>query len=356
MWNITNVSIKKLIVHVLDLRPGEKTVFSDISIDITSNRFLRDYFQTQVEKVSQDELSSPAKLSDEYLGKMDLLYQKVTYEEKDFIPGSKELAEQLKGIMEKDKRIAPGVLVVCVFTEGDSEENPILALLKLNSTYAIIPHEIEMPGGGNVVTLEVIPEALPTVGEKLQKAALIRKSENPEWEMLVLDRQVGKGEELPAADFFRRFLGAEWILTDEGRTLRVYGKSNKVITELYKSDKPEDWAEGESIYQAMEVTFAEDSFKPDSFINSLAVKDSTKTKIRSELDSANVLNEFKIDKATAVKLIDKVRYMGDSGIVLTATPDAYRNMVEVTNITVNNIPMKRICITTQKWQPLPRRK
>lgn len=356
MWNITNVSIKKLIVHVMDLKDGQEPRYSDVPIDITRNRFLRDYFQTQVEKISQDEHSRPVTLSEEFQDEMGPLYQKVIYKENDFVQGSKELAERLDGIMRKNKRIAPGVLVVFVFNAVGSIEKPILGLLKLNIMNAIIPSENTKPGGGTEITLTVYDDAIPTMGEKLQKAALIRESENHGWEMLVLDHQMARGEEHPAADFFQHFLGAKWILTGKGLTIRAFGALNKVISNLFKSNDPVAWAKGESIYETMEKAFAGDNFNPGSFIKTLEVNDSTKAKIRSELNSANVLHEFQIDKETAGRLIDKFRYMGDFGILLTTTLRDYKNMVRVTSIVEDGIPKKRICITTQQWQPLPRRK
>jgi hypothetical protein len=321
-----------------------------------ANLFLERYFRGHVLKVSKDEQAGPAVLSVAAEAEMAALYEKVVFQEADFIAGSRQFAKRLNGIMENDRRIVPGVLAVCVLTHGSPVEMPMLALLKLNVTHAVVHREIEDEAGHTEIKLEVIPDALPTVGERLQKAALVWKSENPGWEMLVLDRQVGKGEERPAANFFRDFLGAEWKLTPEVLTHRVFGTVAGVASTYHKSDKPEDWALADTLFRTLDTSLERQDFNPVDFIANLNVDETAKKKVSEAFDKAAVMQVFRVHRDTADSLTSKVRYRGDLDLMLNASSEAYDQMVHETEIERDGTPMKRVCITTRCWQRILRRK
>jgi hypothetical protein len=362
MQNLRDVSIERVVAHVLDCREvarkeeEDKTVFSDAPIDLENRLLLSKYFKDQIINVSQDESVGMAVLADEYKEELAPLYQKIISISDEFVPASKVLGERLYKIMLGDRRIAPGVLSVCVFRAANANYVPMLALLKLNIANTFVPHVGMDEKGRKVVTIQVIPDALPAAGERLQKAALIRKLENPGLEMLVLDRQVGDREMRPAADFFRRFLGAEWKFTPEVQMMRLFGILTEKAAEFYKSDDPQEWAVGDYIYQSLDVAFRSRRINLNVFVQDMGVQEDIKQNIRRELEEMQVPTVIDVNPDLAERLIGKVRYRGDHDLVMTASADIYDQLVREETIQEGGVSLKRICITTRRWQRLKPRK
>lgn len=352
MRNLMEISIQDMIVHILDGKPGGTTIFSDMPIDLAQSSVLTEYFQNQIIKVSQDGAARLARLVDEYAPDMHPLYQQIVTQPAEFVSESKKLGKRLHKIMVEDQRIVAGDLIICVVAAASYPDAHLLALLKLNPTHAIVHRSRKDKKGRWIVTLEAIADALPTAGERLQKAAIVRQTGDTEWELLVLDRQVGDPAMRPAADFFlRRFLGADWKLTAQAQTTRTFGAIAGVATNLYKRKDPACWTEAANIFQHLDVALGADQIDLDNVVQSMDVKEETKQAIQKELNKVLVQREIEVDRTMADKLTGKVRYRGEDDLVLSASSDVYKRLV-----TESEGPPYRIVIQTRRWQRLkPRR-
>ena len=352
MQNLMGVSIERMIVHILDGRPGGTAIFSDVPIDPGQSPVSTAYFQNQIVKVSQDDAARLAQLDEGYAPEVAPLYQQVIAQPADFAPASQKLGKRLHQIMLNDQRIAAGDLVTCVFTATDYDV-PLLAMLKLNPTHAIVHRYRQDAQGRWIVTLEAVADALPTVGERLQKAALVRQSGDAEWELLVLDRQVGEPRRRPAADFFlRQFLGARWQRTPESQTNRVFGAGAAVAARRCKSNVPARWEEAANIYQYLDVALRGKRIDLDNFVQNVAVQDDTRKALQREFDKTLVQRQFAVHRATADRLTHKVRYRGDNGLMLTAPAGVYNQLVRKTTIQKAGLSLLQITIETRRWQRL----
>ena len=352
MLNLKDVSIERLIVHVLDCGKSEnekdRTIFSDFSIDLRNNSIMSEYFRKQIINVSQDEASNLAVLSDEYEAEMSPLYEKIVFQESEFIPISKAMGERLHKIMIGDRRIAPGVLVFCVFTTSDVA-SPLMALLKLDIT-DIFVHDINKTKDGLwQVTLKAIPNALPTTRERLQKAALISRQENPGWEMWVLDRQVGEKDKQPAADFFRRFLGAKWKYTSEQLTRASLGLLMNIAVRFSESEDPQKRELADYIFSYMDVALRSEKINLKNFVDDMRAEEYVKQEMRKEIEKAKIPIEIVLDTDTTEKMIGKVRYCGEGDLVLSAPVDVYDRIVKEKEIRKDGVVYKEITITTRQW-------
>jgi hypothetical protein len=353
MLNLKEVSIERLIVHVLDCGKSEKdkdrTIFSDFSIELEEKSRLSDYLQELIINVSRDESSNPAVLSGEYEKDMSPLYEKIVFQEPEFIPTSKIMGERLHEMMKGDRRIAPGVLVFCIFNTPDVTGGPLLGLLKLDVT-DIFVHDINEVGKGRwSVTLKAIPNALPTTRERLQKAALISKQENPGWEMWVVDRQVGKKDKEPAADFFRRFLGVEWKYTPEQLTRGGLGFIKTIAAKFSQSESPQKRDFADYAYHFMDTALRAKKINLDDFVENSRADDDLKQEIRMEIAKAKIPLIIELDPVIRERMIGKLMYHGDNGLVLSAPVDVYNGIVREREITKNRVAYKEITITTLQW-------
>jgi hypothetical protein len=346
-----------MILHILDGSPAGTTVFSDVPIELGHSPVTTAYFQNQIVKVSQDGAARLAILDEAYAPHVAPLYRKIVVQPADFVPASQELGDRLYQIMRGDQRIAAGDLVTCVFT-ADGYDGSLLALLKLDPTHAIVHRSRQDAQGRWIVTLEAIADALPTVGERLQKAAFAwhRPDAEPEdtgWELLVLDRQVGEPGKRPAADFFlRRFLGAKWKLTPQSQTNRAFGAVAGVAARLYRSDDPARWTEAADIFHHLDAALRSQRIDLDTFVQDMDVQEDTRRAIREELDQVLVQRELEVHRATADKLICKVRFRGEDDLVLTASADVYERLVKEATIQDGDHWLYRITIETRRWQRL----
>lgn len=354
MRNLIAVSIDRMIVHIINVRSGNNTVLSDVPVDLSKNPITEEYFQNHIKNVSQDNAAGFAGLADKYKPEMAPVYQQIITQPSEFVSASQILGKRLHEIMLKDQRIAPGDLVVCVFKASNYPDKPMLALLKLDPTQAILHYSGKDKKGRWIVTLKVVPDALPTLGERLQKAAFVKPTNSTKWKLLVLDRQVGKPDERPAAYFFlKRFLGAAWKLTPESRLKRLYGKIIDFAFTLKKSDDPLQRKEADTIIQSLDTALCtQKEIDIDNYIENLKIREKTSKNLKEQLEKVLDKKIFKIDDDTAKRLTRKVKYRGEDGLMLNAPSNVYKALVTEEIIKENGVPKHRITIKTRYWQRL----
>lgn len=367
MRNLKNVVLVQMIIHILDCNKikgeeiavtaeenaNDRTIYSNCPIDLLENTNIRNYFQNRIVEISEDETAGSAVIEKKAKVEIVSQYNQIISHTQSgkFVSASQKMGERLHKMMIEDHRIVPGVIAICLFKASRYSGELLLALLKLDITRAFVVTR-KRQGAKNywVVSLQDFENALPTAGERLQKAVIIRKSKKQEWQMLVLDRQVGKRDGRPAADFFRRYLCAKWKFSPEDRTNMIFGKLIEIANELAESGDSVKLAIADYIYRYIDVSFQAGKINLNEFLEDMQAPIEVKKKIRKKIEDSKLPKQFKIDPSTASKLIKKVRYHGDDELKLIAPLDVYKSMVKEEDIEIGSVPYKQITITTRTWQ------
>jgi nucleoid-associated protein YejK len=138
MRDSTGIKLEQLIVHVINSRQtnglflSERCIPLDRAGDLTQR--LIDYFAKHIENSLQDSATKAARFKTETFndGEVPQICQKVLHDGLDLVLGSKKVAECLKDIIDKDRRIALGNLVMCTYQAANYGEQKFIALMKID--------------------------------------------------------------------------------------------------------------------------------------------------------------------------------------------------------------------------------
>lgn len=273
-----------------------------------------------------------------------------------FVEGSRKLAQKLYEIIYNDDRINACDLVVCFYlAENGDGVSRYLALLNIEPAI-VFRHKQESDSKGLLyVNFEVDTEAMPTLGEKLQKCAFIRQLEpKPDYDMILLDRQK-KGEEV-AIFFVDKFMGAKLTLDSTRRTDLLYRTLHAAHNEIRSALQSN---ENETLHQAIQLAINLDKINIDNWIDELPLSDDHKQHINQVVSDKLPDREFEIDRTYSEKKFNhKRKFEGDFGlkIVVDAQADKFEEIVKsVDRITDDpeKPPYYRIEIHTEKWDEVP---
>ncbi|MCC7519708.1 MAG: nucleoid-associated protein [Verrucomicrobiae bacterium] len=123
------------------------------------------------------------------------------------VPASGAIAERLFAVMEGNRSLSPGLLLIATAKDEESKER-FLALLKVESQPVFKEERKRSSEGEPFIELTVDRAALPAPGRNLQKCALIRRAHSVgRPQVLLIDRQA---RDAGVADFFHgKFLEAK---------------------------------------------------------------------------------------------------------------------------------------------------
>ncbi len=197
----TQITIHRLIVHKVDHMNYDEPQLSDLESPITDEvaSFLRRHIVLNREhRNARSALFVHPSDSKVILRNLcDVLMD----DPRQFAPQSRAMAQHLFAMV--DRRISPGDLVICTFTEGADKHSVWLALLKMDPEDGFVGERVKRDGRIQFV-LKRVPEVLPT-GE-LQKCAFIlpkRLRAKKGFDLRVVDQQIGRyGVKRFVASFF----------------------------------------------------------------------------------------------------------------------------------------------------------
>lgn len=236
----SSIGIQRVIVHKVDHKNYDEPLLSDLespySEDVAS--FLRQHVRSNREHrysrtgvfLSEIPQGTPSLKS---------MVDSLLDDPEQFVSKSQEIAAHLFSSL--DKRTSAGDLVICTFSEGDSDE-PWLALLKMDPSDGFVGERQKVDGKWQVI-LRRVPNVLPR-GE-LQKCAFIlpvAAREEVEHDLIVLDQQTARYRvRRPVASFFSEtFLQCEVNLSREDKTIIFVNSSRNWISLV----EP-DWSEAD---------------------------------------------------------------------------------------------------------------
>lgn len=352
----TDIQLDQLIVHILDPWRPSGVVLSERALPLDGNPRLVDYFVTHIQNSLQDPAAKAARfvaLDNEVASGV---CKALLDDSLDLVGGSRRLAQRLYRIIAGDRRISAGDLAVCFYRAGNQPHVPrYLALLKIDPS-EVFRHKTERDPQGNLyVSFEIETDVMPTAREKLQKCAFVQPlAPRPEYDMMLLDRQVRPSVPRPVARFFAEdFLGAQLALDARQRTDRLYRGLVSAHNRLRPDLRPQD---DESLRQAIDSAVTSSFINIDTWLEALPLPEESKQQIEQVVSQELPDREFEIDTTYAQQLTRKRRFRGDHGLRVEVSAERYNQVIR----SVERVeepeapPYYRIVIHTEKWEEVLR--
>jgi hypothetical protein len=352
----TDIQLDQLIVHILDPWRPNGFVLSERTLPLESNQRLIDYFAAHV----QNSLRDPAARAAHFVTLDDHVASGICKAlldgRLDLVPGSRQLAERLYSIISGDRRISAGDLAVCFYRAGNRPHVPrYLGLLKID-TSEVFRHKTERdPRGKLYVSFEIETDVMPTTREKLQKCAFVQPLDpRPEYDMMLLDRQVRPPVPVPVARFFaEEFLGAQLALDARQRTDRLYRSLVSAYNQLRPLLRPQ---EDETLRQAIDNAVTSAAINLDTWFEALTLSEESKSQIERVVSQELPDREFEIDTTYAEQLIRKRRFRGDYDLRVEVSAERYNEVIHlVEHVEEPGEPAYyRVVIHTERWEEILR--
>lgn len=349
----TDIRLEELIVHIVNPRKSDGFVLSQRTVPLDGNDQLKQYFVDHIRNSLTDPATKAASFINLDEKSISDICKCLIEGNLGMVEGSKRLAQHLHAILSKDKRISPGDLAICSYQAGNHPTIPrYLALLKIDPS-DVFRHKTECDSEGNqYVSFEVETDVMPTTGEKLQKCAFIQplSPQRPEYDMMLLDRQVRQGTQF----FADKFLGAKLALDAQSRTERLYIALTSSNNQLRPHLTP---GEDLKFQQAINTVINAKSVNIDEFLKTLPLKEDDKNKINENVSQRLPDREFEIDSSYAQKLTRKRRFRGDHDLRIDVSAEFSNDVIQ--NVermpgTDGKPPYYRVVIHSERWEEIPR--
>lgn len=235
------------------------------------------------------------------------------FEPAHLVAGSQALARHLYELVKKDKRLSDGTLAIAAYRPlTDDVTGPMsLAVMKLDASVQFVPVR-QRTDAGVRITLQPVDSVLPSVRERLQKAAFVWRTADHQTELLVVDRQA-RGDEV-ASWFMTSYLGAQAKDTDATRTDSFY-LAVKLIEQEF-SDQLDD--EGlRRLEAAGDQALRDERINTEVWVANRAELTPEQKARANEIVESQVSDvEFTVDRDTAERLLKRARFEGDDGLVV----------------------------------------
>jgi hypothetical protein len=236
-----------------------------------------------------------------------------------FVQRSGRLAQLLYAASEHDERVTGGTFAVL---RCQSAAEPFVAMLKLDPSdhYRTVEDEDERGRDRNRLVVE--QGILPSIRERLLKAAFVRSVGGGEYDMLLVDRQ--RPGEVVSRFFIQDFLGAEPAFDAKERTATVYTVLTNVKNEVAPQMEP---VALERLDRYIKGQVAGDHINVDEMIAGLPVDESVRRRFEELLTAAIPDRDFDVDGTTAVSLLKQKRFTGDNGLRVSVPAEFFEDMV-----------------------------
>jgi hypothetical protein len=262
----------------------------------------------------------------------------------DLVDASRRLATLLHTAIGGDRRITPGVFVVALCAEAQHGTNDLVAMLKLDPG-SVFQQEWRTDAAGHVyLSVHLLADALPTVRERLQKAAFVRAVQPDDHRrLLVLDRQVSG---VSANFFLEDFLGAQAQFDEAQLTHELYSALRVARQDLAKRDVvPPDRLT--TLDDFIRGVFAQQGIDLSQVLPQMRREE--REAVEREVDARQLDRAFAFDPKTLAKLTRKRRYRGDYGLRVEIDADHFDDVIHVGD--PDRAGQRLITIKTSTWDP-----
>jgi nucleoid-associated protein YejK len=237
-----------------------------------------------------------------------------------FVERSGQLAQLLYTASEGDERVSDGSFLVL---RCQSAEEPFVAMLKLDPSNEYRTVEDLDDQGRLRNRLELEQGILPSVRERLLKAAFVRSVGAEDYDMLLVDRQ--RPGEVVSRFFIQDFLGAEPALDPKTRTTTLYRTLTTIKNEVAPQLEP---VELERLEVYINGQVAGDHVNIPELIDGLPVDEQVRQRFNERITDALPDRDFEVDSETALNLLKNRRFAGDNGLRVSIPAQFFRDMVD----------------------------
>ncbi len=209
MRDATNLTIRELIIHILDPQ-GQGLILSNIAVPLENSPALVDYFCNHIQTSLKDPGIKSTRFRNINPEQPSGICRGILRGDIPLVEGSHRLAQELYVILERDRRITSGDMALCLFQAENYPYTRFLGIMKVDPAQIFHHVILQNKRGDTYVSFETLSQAFTS--ERLQKCAFIQPLEprHPEFDMLLLDRQQRIAENGSIARFFSEtFLDAE---------------------------------------------------------------------------------------------------------------------------------------------------
>ncbi len=316
MRNYSDVQVQRGAIHVVAPKDGRLRL-SEATLDLGDG--VDEFLAGHVERGLSDRKATAAKFIVFGDDRVSGLCSQILASEARFVQRSGRIAKLLYGATQGDERVSDGTFAVLLCA---SANEPFLAMLKLDPSnqYRTVEDDDERGRARNRFELE--PGILPSVRERILKAAFVRSVGGAEFDMLLVDRQ--RPGEVVSRFFIQDFLGAEPAFDAKDRTTAVYRALTNVKNEIAHELEP---VVLERLDRYIKGQVAGDHLNVDEMIAGLPVAQPIKEKFDEQISAALPDRDFDIDSATAVSLLKQRRFTGDNGMRVNVPAEFFDDMV-----------------------------
>ncbi|GAB6179709.1 nucleoid-associated protein [Desulfotomaculum defluvii] len=232
-----NITIKKVIVHVIDRQNSVAAEKSQSDIDVASlEAKVRDFIENHIRTSITNNESKMACFEQRNTNVQVLVNEMIQDPDRNFVSNSQRIADILFSVTPTTASI--GCIVVVLYNNNTED---LLAIIKLDKNDSITYERNDV--GTFVFILKGTALPVPSKKSKLHKFAVIRNTDaitDDEWKtkpgLIVLDKQVTDF----SLFFYRDFLLAQFLLTDEHKSEKLMEGVKqylRVVPELQLKDK-----------------------------------------------------------------------------------------------------------------------
>lgn len=227
--NIEEATIERAIVHVLD-KNGDAALLTDTELELEPavNAFLTHHILKSLgsEKNRKLKMFNPSGI---VYGSLMKIYDE---DEDYFIEASKSIAEWLFKCMQEHPVIPSADVIVCQFSTGGER---CLAVMKMDYQPSFV-HDIQYTEEGFLVDLVSQEISLPSMSQRLNKAAFFKRPGVDEYDVVVVD-QILKGEDGSILEYFQKtFIQASFVVDHMDKTRIVRDQMEKWVRSNMKDD------------------------------------------------------------------------------------------------------------------------
>ena len=347
MREIEKVGLERAILHQVDAGPSGLRI-SGRELPLDDSPKLAEFLAGHIRNGLKDSQTRAAKWPPQVTpAEVPATCQALLEGTLDLIAASQQLATALHVAIGDDHRIARGALAVAIYwdaTVSDLSAEHFVALVKLDPSDVFRPEWHTDQDGTSYLSVSELPDALPTLRERLQKCAFVRTIRSADdYHLLVLDRQV---PDVSARFFMEGFLGAEVAFDDKALTEGLY---RAVITARRRLQTTLPVARLAALDVAIQGLFAGQTVDLAEWLPTLPHAE--RNAIDGEVRQRQLDRAFQVHPETQARLLTgKVRYRGDNGLQVQVDRDAYRDMIELGEIGGQTPRRFRVTIETSTWE------
>ncbi|OGO79426.1 MAG: hypothetical protein A2Y23_06855 [Clostridiales bacterium GWB2_37_7] len=310
MRNIDEIIINKVYISALD-KENNALVLSEAELELNEETY--EYFEKHILRCIRDDEAKPGRFEGD-VNIVRELCKEIFEEEDDFLLSSKKLAQFIYKCMGNDDKEQSGDFAVCLC---DSQQGLFIALLKLNYSDSY-SHFIKQEEDAVTINIGINKTGLPGLGQKLARAAFVRKpiSKVDEYDFLTYDKQ-------PEGYFCQAFLRVSPV-RDKRENTRIIQKTSESFARRAFKDNAQE-AEGFR-KKLTDTLMQEDRVNVESLMQNLLPTEERRAEYKAALVNEGISEtDVTIDREWAEKKLKRKRLKVDKSIELYIDDEVYND-------------------------------